>query len=308
MSRPAAPLLVLALIACHEFEGSAYTAECASMMPVIEWSSDDAGTSWVEYGLDEDYGNTTLETTEPTRDHQHFLIGMPPLSEVFFRTVTEVEGKERWTEGSLVTGGVPSDLPDFDVTVELPEDHDSDPYVLGTAFGGQPVVFVVDRRGNWLWYKRIEPDKNPIELAFEPGTGNVLFNSFLTDHGEDDSNVTRASFDCTVTEDIDTPQGHHAFTLVPDGGMAYVAIDVRDYDMDDGLGEMSVVGDAIWVIPPDGGEHELLWSTWDDWRPPEKTEGWDSSFYPQGADWTHANSLHYDEKRDTYLLSLRNST
>jgi hypothetical protein len=33
---------------------------------------------------------------------------------------------------------------------------------------------------------------------------------------------------------------------------------------------------------------------------------WDSNFYPQGHDWTHANALFYDEVTNTYLISFRN--
>ncbi len=300
------PLLALALSGCcHDFlgswDGTATLEECAGMVPVIEWSSEDAGTSWVEFGLDEDYGMVTPTSDEPSTSHSHHLLGMPPLSEVFFRAYTEVDGKQRWASGSVVTEGVPPELPDFRITVPLPEDYDSDPYILGTAFGGQPVVFAMDRRGNWLWYRMVDGDKNPIELAFDPSTGDVLFNSFLTDHGEDDSNVTRASFDCEEDEDIDTPLGHHAFTVLPDGSIAYIAIEVQDYDIGDAEGSVPWVGDAIQIV----GEDEPIWSTWE-WREPEKVDGWDGTFYPQGHDWTHANALHYSQERDSYLLSLRN--
>ncbi len=300
MPLSALPLLALALTGCHPFEGEAYLHEEVPMMPVLEWSTGDAATSWVEYGLDESYGMATPVGEEGT-DHQHHLLGMPGLSEVFFQACDDTAGKQRCAQGSIATQGVPAELPDARVTVELPEGYDTDPYVLGTFFGGVPVVFVMDRKGGWLWYRTVDEGKNPIELAFDPATGDVMFNSFLTDHGEDDSNVTRISFDRSVDEDIDTPWGHHAFTMLPDGRVAYVAIDVRDFDYGDDQGAVPWVGDAIQIV----GEDDTLWSTWD-WRDPEKVDGWDGTFYPQGYDWTHANALHYSEERDSYLLSLRN--
>ncbi len=298
---------VALVVGCHRLEPLTSVERCVCTVPSIEWTTEEPGVSWVEYGLDESYGTVTPVVEQASTEHAFSLLGLPPLSEVYYRAVTEIDGVEWSEEGIVSTCGIPSDLPDFDVTVELPDDYASDRYVLGTAFGVQPVVFVLDRRGNWMWYRRVEPDKNPIELAFEQGTGHLLFNSFLTDHGEDDSNVTRVSFDCELAENIDTPLAHHAFTQLPDGSMAYVAIDVRDgIDLGDGRGEVSVVGDAIWLIPADGGEHRLIWNSFDDWRDIERTGSWDSGFYPQGFDWTHANALHYSEERDSYLLSLRN--
>ena len=263
MFASALPLLTLGLIGCHAFDGTATLHPDVPMLPVIEWTSSAEGSSWVEYGLDEDYGMIT-PASSAQNDHAHYLLGTPPLSEIFFRAVTSVGGKEKWGKGSIKTLGVPAVLPDFRVTVPLAEGYDTEPYILGTAFGGDyPVIFVLDRAGNWLWYRQVDGDKNPIELAFDPITGDVMFNSFLTDHGEDDSNVTRISFDRTVDEDIATPLGHHAFTLLPDGSVAYIAIDVRDFDSDDGEGEVPWVGDAIRIV----GQDEAVWSSWD-WRDP----------------------------------------
>ncbi len=288
---------------CAPFEIEAYINENVNTLPHLEWTTDSDAVSWVEYGFTNDYGMVT-PVDEGGTDHFFTLLGTPPLTDVYYRAVSEIDGKEKDVKGTITTGGVPSDLPDFDVTVYEPDRVSDDLYILGTAFGTVPCVYVIDREGNWLWYKRVSPLKNPIELNFERGTNNILFNSFLIDHSEDDSNVTRVSIDGTVDEDIDTPLGHHAFTELPDGSIAYIAIDVRDYDMG-GDGKLEpVVGD----VPPDGGEPTTFWSVWDDSfeHDPEWHDRWDSGFYPQGGDWTHANSLHYYEDSNTYLISFRN--
>jgi hypothetical protein len=298
-------LLSLALSGCAPFELDVYLHESVNMLIQVDWTTDESATTWVEYGLTKDYGMVT-PASEPGTEHLHSLLGMPPLSEVYYRAVAEVDGKERSVRGSIGTGGVPADLPDFLITVDEPEKQSDDRYILGTSFGGAaPCVWVIDRQGNWLWYKRVEPEKNPIELNFERGTNNILYNSFLIDHGQDDSNVTRVSIDRSVDEDIDTPYGHHAFTELPDGSIAYLGIDVRDHDVDGDGTDESVVGDVINIVPPDGSAPTTFWTTWD-WREPAFHDRWDSGFYPQGGDWTHANSLHYYDETDTYLLSIRN--
>ncbi len=293
-----------ALAGCgDDFEVTISTEACVGTTPRLSWTTNKPGVSWVEYGFDESLGLSTPISTEEGTEHSFTLLGTPPLTEVHYRAITEVGGKQREASGVTATAGLPADLPDFQVTVYDPELASPEPWVLGTAFGTIPAVYAVDREGNWVWYRRVSPEKNPIELAFEQSTGDVLFNSFLTDHGEDDSTVTRISFDCSTDEDVHTPLGHHAFTQLPDGSLAYLAIDVRDAEVD-GLGEVSVVGDSVEVLTPEG-EQYTLWSGWDLYEPAWH-DGWDSAFYPQGGDWTHANALHYSAERDSLLMSFRN--
>lgn len=292
---------------CAPFQLIAYIDESVNTLAHLEWSTDTDAPSWVEYGLTKDYGMVT-PVGEGGTEHSFALLGTPPLTEVFYRAVSEIDGKERDVKGSIETGGVPSDLPDFEITVYEPDRVSDDAFILGTAFGTLPCVYLIDREGNWLWYKRVNPLKNPIEINFERGSNNILFNSFLIDHSEDDSNVTRVSLDGRVDEDIDTPFGHHAFTELPDGSIAFLAIDVRDFDVGADGDEEPVVGDAIVVAPADGGEPYTFWSVWDDSfdHDPAWHDRWDSGFYPQGGDWTHANSLHYYEASNTFLVSFRN--
>ena len=292
---------------CAPFELDIYINEDVNTLVHADWTTDEPAVSWVEYGIDGELDMTTPKG-EPGTEHRFTLLGTPPLTEVSYRVVSEIDGKEHDIQGVIETGGIPSDLPDFQITVNEPGLTSSDDYILGTAFGTVPCVYLIDRLGNWLWYKRVQPDKNPIELNFERGSNNILFNSFLIDHSEDDSNVTRVSIDGRVDEDIDTPFGHHAFTELPDGSIAYLAIEVRDYDVE-GQGELiPVVGDAIVVVPPDGGDPYTFWSVWDDGfhHEPAWHDRWDSGFYPQGGDWTHANSLHYYDDSNTFLVSFRN--
>ncbi len=298
---------VVLLGGCAPFELDAFIDLDVNTLAHLEWTTSTAALSWVEYGFDRDYGMVT-PVDQAGVDHSFALLGTPPLTEVFYRAVSEIDGAEREVRGSIQTGGVPSDLPDFVVNTYDRARTSDDLYILGTSFGTIPCVYLIDREGNWLWYKRVNPLKNPIEINFERGSNNILFNSFLIDHGEDDSNVTRVSIDGRVDEDIDTPFGHHAFTELPDGSIAYLAIDVRDYDLG-GEGTMvPVVGDSIDIVPPGGGAPGSFWSVWDDAfaHDPAWHDRWDSGFYPQGGDWTHANSLHYYDDSNTFLISFRN--
>jgi hypothetical protein len=310
MTRSLSLALILAPVlgACSPFAVDAYLDENVNTLVHLEWTTDSDAVSWVEYGIDGEYDLVT-PMDEGGTEHHFALLGTPGLSEVSYRAISEIDGKQKVAKGKLDTLGVPAAYPDFIVNTYDPERASADEYVLGTAFGGpQPCVYLIDREGNWLWYTGVEEEKNPIEINFERGSNNILYNSFLIDHGEDDSKVTRVSFDGLVHEDIRTPLGHHAFTELSDGSIAYLAIDVRDYDMDGDGEEVPVVGDAIVIVPADGGEPYPFWSVWDEGfsYEPAWHDRWDSAFYPQGGDWTHANSLHYYEATDTFLVSFRN--
>ena len=306
MRRALLCLFPLALTACARLEVTAALDETTPMLVELSWTTEAAGKGWAEFGLDPDaLDMLTPVEPEATTAHRLTLMGAPALSDVYFRVVTDIDGREYEGSGSIRTGGVPPDLPDFVVSVDKPEKQAPDPFILGTAFGGVPAVFVLDRQARWLWYERVDPDKNPIQLAFENGTGNVLFNSFLIDHGQDDSNITRLAFDRSVDEDMHTPYGHHAFTQLPDGSLAYLSIDVREFDVYGDGTPIPVVGDAVMILPPDGGDPYPFWTTWD-WRDPAWHDRFESGFYPQGGDWTHSNAVNYTAWNDTLLVSIRN--
>ncbi len=298
--------LLLAIPGCCDFKVEDHPHESIANVIRLDWETDEPGVSWVEYGLDKDYGMVTSISEEAGTSHTAFLLGLPPLSEVHWKAITEVDGEEMSCDGKTETNGLPSDLPDMLVTTYEPDKVYGD-YVIGTAFGTVPCVFVVDREGEWLWYQRIDGRSNPVEIEFEDGTNNVLYNSFLTDHEEDEGYIHRVSFGLDVSDDIRTELAHHSFTQLPDGSLAYMAIDVRDYDVT-GKGEEPVVGDAVEVITPEGDQYTLF-SSWE-WAEPYYHDRWDGGFYPQGGDWTHGNSITYyegqDGERDTMIISFRN--
>jgi hypothetical protein len=205
------------------------------------------------------------------------------------------------------TGGIPAELPELTVTVYEPELASPQRYVMGTMLGTGDAtsgVYALDRDGQWLWYHVDPAGSIPLEIAVASAGGTFIYNRFGNDYSVDDGVLRRMSFDGEVVEEQATPLAHHAFAELPDGSLAWLTLDVRDWwNEPDGAYE-TTVGDAVVLQPPDG-EARTLFSTWD-WVEPEKTPLWDQPFYPQGSDWTHGNGLHWDAQRDVLVLSLRN--
>ena len=84
--------------------------------------------------------------------------------------------------------------------------------------------------------------------------------------------------------------------------MAFLRVDPRETE-EYGV----VVGDAVVIRELDGTE-KTLWSIWDhpDQVPMEYNVVWESGFYPDEMDWSHANDIRYDSTRNSYTLSFRN--
>ncbi len=264
----------------------------------ITWSGLEAGTSSVTYTVDGE--SITRPAGADTTDYAAVLLGLPALTEVAWSTLTTVGSREETCEGSFTTRNLPAGLPQIEVTVDE-AGQSSERYMLGMAQASDGTTpFIIDRQGQWVWYW---PD-NQIQSSMmgeraEDGRG-LLLSSFSFNRTVDEGVVYRVSREGEELEQIRLTLGHHVFEQVPHADLAWLGIDVRDWT--DNLGNTeAVVGDTITELRD--GEEVIVFTTWD-WAEPTIHEEWDSSFYPQGRDWTHGNSLHYYPEDDTYLLSL----
>lgn len=270
----------------------------------VRWNTKEPGVSWVEFGSDELAATSTTPTERKSESHAHTLLGLGPFQEVWYRAVTVIDGEEYTQEGTIRTQGVPATLPDFEVTVDEPELQDDAPFILGTSFGLAPMLFAIDRQGTWRWYHQLDRGTVPLEIEWERQGGGFVFNTFSDDYSEDNGRIRRLGFTGKQPWKIATSQAHHSFTQLPDGALAWLALEVRDWtDPDDGS-TVAVVGDTVVVRDANGEEHEVF-NCWD-WLEPVKTDHWDDEFYGVGKDWVHANALSWDEDRGTLLVSLRN--
>jgi hypothetical protein len=165
-------------------------------------------------------------------------------------------------------------------------------------FGDHPYSVIVDDRGRYAWWYEQAAGDTSVRTRMSRDGRSVLFNHFAEDKSVDDSSIYRVSLDGTSVQEIRTEWGHHDFVELPEGGYAYLALDIRAY------GERSIVGDSVIELDANGENPRTVWSAWDSWTPPD--EPMSESFYPQGEDWLHANTLEYDAENDDYYVSIRN--
>jgi hypothetical protein len=300
-------LSVFVLAGCGSPECEAQLASSQRTVASVSWKTRKPGPSHVEYGVDGAFDRSTPVADDGEKEHSAMLLGLPPLADVAYRAVTESGGREWTCEGTFQTGNLPSGLPDLEVTAwdETLADPDT-PYVFGTAIGDPGALYVVERAtGEWLWALPTAADVSRVDVAFSPGGNDLMWNELDTNRRIDVGTVERVRWDGELVESTRTELAHHMFTVLPDGTITWVALDVRPWvDPADGR-TYDVVGDQLLEMSPDG-EQRLVFTVWD-WIEPVRNEAWDTHFYTQGEDWTHANGLNYDPERGTYLLSLGNA-
>lgn len=299
------PLLIL-LFGCksNAFDVTADVDGDVSTRIAVSWTTSTPGTSWVEFGGDDLEDMITPTSDSDQTQHEHMLLGLPPHQEIWYRAVTLTDGVERDVMGELTTGGLPPELPDFTVTVNEPDLQSKRPYLMGTSFGLVPALFAIDRQGQWLWYHLLDPEQLPVEMERERDGDGFVYNSFSSNYSVDASTLQRMDFEGNATWQHDTTMGHHAFTQLPDGAIAWLGLDVREWSHPELDETWDVVGDTIEVMDSSGERHTIF-TTWD-WLEPVYSPEWETNFYGLGKDWTHANALRWSEDRGTLTISLRN--
>lgn len=298
--------LLLVLCACETSPGaSGLSAEgtlAAAMPTVLEvsWSGAEAGaTVFAEWGADEQYGQRV--ELGSGAEGEGVLVGLHPDTEVSWRLVTD-DGAT--SDGAVVqTGSAPTDLPTLEVTAT---GETTGGLVLTSTLDGRTAYAVAyDHEGVPVWWSPFGEGEGIFTDVRPTADGRgVVYQTTDLKMEVDIAKITVRGWNGEELETTVTPNGHHAFVTLPDGGYGFCAVDVREAEID---GETwSVVGDLIAELPP-GGDAEtdlrVVWSSWDtlpNRADPEKGAG----FYSFGLDWTHCNGLAYDAEREKYLVSM----
>ncbi len=302
--------LVAFLSACAaapvtEFEVTAEHDEQITTVINVSWTTDEPGVSWVEFGRDGAYDLITPVASEASTEHSFQLIGVSASTEVSFRCVTEFEDGQLVSEGSATTGALPEGIARFQVD-SYDEDLASDQKWMLTGYDSEDGSWMValDRRGGVVWYEAVPEDGMPytVELL-EDGPG-VLYNARQADGARDKSWLVSTTLLKDVDSQVTLPMGHHGMTQLPQGGVAWIGADIRPW-IDPRNGEtVDVQGDTIMVLTPEGENIELF-NAWD-WAQPSITPWFDSEYFENTKDWTHANTVDYNDELGTILFSLRN--
>lgn len=253
---------------------------------VVRWDQDAPASGAVRWT---DPVTGAVRTTPPrvAQGQRHLVLGLPP---------DETRELEVLVDGAVAATvevrprAAPDDLPVFSL-------DDGGSWDGWTAVpwtdpvGERAGVLVLDGLARPLAWTSAPLFPTDAAWRWDEDAGPVLVHNVM---GET-SALVALPLDAEVpASTLTTPEGHHAFTLLPDGGSAWLATESRPVDGETVLGDRIVVADAA-------GNERVAWSSFDT-LPITRHEAWDS-LGPE-KDWTHANALAWDAGRGTWLVSL----
>ena len=287
--------------------------EKAPLTCTVSWKTDLPADSAVEFGS-ESY-EFVITDAAPKKEHAIIVAGMRPEMVYQLRAVSEANGLRAAAEAApFVTPALPEFL--ADATVKRHEAGKSyDGWTLLTIAAGRvangvqevdpdlPSTGVIfDMDGRIVWYL-VHALPLVGEAEYYPENGTILFSSMSVTFSEPTLSALVVDLaGNTVWEGPPQPediliegQYHHAFHALPNGNWLTLLEDWRK--------ETNIIGDTIIEL---NDAHEVLWSwnTFDHLTP--DTTGWDPEKVPV-FDWTHINSVDYDEPSDTLIANARNT-
>ena len=220
----------------------------------VTWTQSAAATSWLEFSFDEDQWLISPPTKRSAGAAEERVLGAPFGVEVQLRLAWEGGVSETIT---ATTDPLPAGAP---TTSWLEGDaekwDDSSPWVLTCMFGHTADIdgawsFIVDRQGRVVWAKEADTSRINMQTQLSSDGTEILIdqNSFwaIFDGGAS-AQVDRVDIGGSVIETVQTPLMHHPFTELPDGTIAYGAVQGGFFEEE-----------LLQVIHPDGSE-ETLWS------------------------------------------------
>lgn len=252
----------------------------------------------IEYGPTDAYGHTTLAAATPTTTHHLQVPTFPPGQAWHWRAVAR-DGAGEWASDDRVFTAAPaaSDLPDLDLE-STAGGYTSGWRTLPMIGETAAWVLVVNDTGAVVWSKAQPEGIGVTRTRPRPG-GGLYALEVDTSRRQDLGRIVTLDWCGERRDEVDAPWAHHDFVVREDGSFAFLAVDIRDVDGKD------VVGDTLVEMHADGSGVTPVWSTWDAMNPHLEADC-EPEFYPQGCDWTHGNGLSWDAERQTYYVSLHN--
>ncbi|MFT4978533.1 MAG: hypothetical protein ACI8S6_004443 [Myxococcota bacterium] len=264
----------------------------------VSWITSEPSTLSIAYTIDGGEAVTRVISDTKATNHTGRLYGLPSLAEIGY-TATAQSGDDVITcEGSLTTGNLPPELPELTVTINNSSAISSERYLVGVAMEAEDSYpFIIDREGQLVWYWSSDEIASAPQVEVAADGRGLLIGTFSFDRAVDAGAMLRVDLLGAVIESTPLTSGHHFFEQLSEETIAYPAIDVRAWDSPKGTTD--VVGDA--VVEVTGEDRVEVFNTWD-WREPEVHEFFWGNFYPQGADWSHLNSIHTVPGSDDQLI------
>ncbi len=308
-------VIMLGLAGCSGGELDNTTASVSEVIPTVltvTWSSPSDGDSYLRYGQGEALDQEVPAVATDT-GYTATVLGLKAGGQYSFQAVTVTDsGRELSSEvGSVQLAGLPPEFPDLTFS-EYDEDRVQEGgYIITSLIAASDTSWlaIFDRDGDVVWYLETEPG-HAVGTVIPSLDGKSLISVYNDLYQVTDiSGTLRVSMDGSeqiVTRNV---LGHHDFAELPDGNIAWLSMEVREVEVEGEV--MSVLADTI-EEAPEGFDQEVgfthIFSYFDDYYPVYvPCEHFYAQLYGLEAnDWSHANSLMYNEEDDAFYVLTKN--
>jgi len=269
---------------------TAEVSERIATVVTVSWTTEEASIGYVAYGVDGELDRNTPLETEETTEHELTLFGLKSDTEYQFRVITwDGDDAAASDVETIRTDPLPIGMPAL-----AQEGEGQEGLIIAPVLGNTTAVTVIDPGGDIVWYHTDARDLDFYRARLSLDGESLIYNAAsVSGDPSEDSELVRVALDGSESSSIAVPLLAHDFVEHPDGTLAAMVVEYRDFE------DMSLRGDAIVEITPDG-EMTTIWSSWDCFDPAEV----------QGDDielgWTFANALDYDPSEQAYYLGMRN--
>lgn len=269
---------------------TAEVSETIATVVNVSWSTEDPTVGYVEYGPTEDMEFTTPLSTDETTDHAVPLLGLTADTEIHFRVVTwDGDVAAASSPETIRTGALPVGMPALTA-----EGSGHDGFTIVPILGTTTAVTILNAAGKIVWYHQDGRELDFYRARLSVDGKSLVYNAAsVSGDPADDSELVRVALDGSGETSIPVPLLAHDFVEHPDGTLAAIVVEYRDFE------GAELRGDKIVEIAPDGTQ-TTVWSAWDCFDPAEEP----------GDDiehgWTFANALDYDADEQVYYLGMRN--
>jgi hypothetical protein len=256
----------------------------------VRWTTAVDSIGYVEFGPTREMTfNTPLETT-PARDHTATLLGLTADTEIFYRVVTWDGAAAGASAGATIrTGDLPVGMPPL---TRVGDGHDG--FVVVPVLGAATAVLIINAQGEIVWYHSDDRALQFYRARLAADGKSLLYNAAnISGEPSEASELVRVSLDGATSSSIPVPLLAHDFVELPDGTLAAIVVEERDFQ------GAPLRGDKIVEIAKDGTQR-TVWSAWDCFDPAVAISD------DPAMGWTFANALDYDPVADVYYLGMRN--
>jgi hypothetical protein len=270
----------------------------------VSWSTTDDTVGHVVY----DQGGDPRQTpsTPLSTTHEISVLGLKAGHDVTLHVVSESDdarGSSAPTTLSLAPA--PADLQPAVLTTSDPSRQTApDGFVALNYRNGQSYTVILDMDGDPVWWVAADPRQQVTTVKPARDGRSLLFNVHNMDDYLLPGGIHRVSLDGRDRAYTEARWAHHDYQQLPDGSMAWIAYALGDGTIDGQT--LPIAADAIWE-GPEGAVHGTtkVFDVLEDYPhdPYMVCDHLELSRYVEGYhEWTHSNSLMYDEADDAYYM------